>query len=221
MTLDTTGGTRTGIKRVIRGLYAVTPDEADTAMLCEKVAAALRGGINALQYRNKSAPASLRLTQGRVLLELCQSHGVPLIVNDHVDLAQTIGADGVHLGGEDGAAREARAALGPSSILGISCYDQLGFARIAEEAGADYVAFGSFFPSSIKPDAVRPPLSLLTEARTTLTVPVVAIGGITLDNAAALITHGAAGIAVISALFAAPDIERTAQAFSRLFATPP
>jgi len=221
MTLDTTGGSPNGMKRVIRGLYPVTPDEADTALLREKVAAALRGGISALQYRNKTAPASLRLTQARVLLELCRLHGVPLIVNDHVDLALAIGADGVHLGGEDGAAPEARAALGPNRILGISCYDQLDFARIAQETGADYVAFGSFFPSSIKPDAVRPPLSLLTEARTALTIPVVAIGGITLDNAAALITHGATGVAVISALFAAPDIERAAQAFSRLFSTPP
>jgi thiamine-phosphate pyrophosphorylase len=201
----------------VAGLYAVTPDEPDTMRLLAGVEAALAGGAQALQYRNKSADAKLRLAQGRALVGLCVKYGRPLIINDHLDLALALDADGLHLGSEDGVLAEAKARLGAEKILGASCYDRLDSAVAAQRAGATYVAFGSFFPSGVKPGAVRAPLSLLAAARAQLAVPVVAIGGITLDNAPRLIEAGAHGIAVISALFGAPDVRAAARDFSALF----
>ena len=201
----------------LAGLYAVTPDAADTPRLLADVESALAGGARALQYRNKSAPAELRLTQARALLPLCRKYRVPLIVNDYLDLALAVDADGLHLGADDGALAQARARLGAGKILGASCYDRLEAALEAQRAGATYVAFGSFFPSTVKPGAVRAPLALLGAARQELSLPVLAIGGITLANAPQLIAAGADGIAVISALFAAPDVRASAQAFSALF----
>lgn len=201
----------------ISGLYAVTPDTSDTPELLAGAEAALAGGARLLQYRNKSANAALRLVQGRALLALCRKYRLPLIINDHLDLALALDADGLHLGSEDGALAEARRRLGDEKILGASCYDRLESALEAQRAGATYVAFGSFFPSSVKPRAVRAPLSLLTSAREQLSIPVVAIGGITLENAPRLIEAGAHGVAVISALFGAPDVRAAARDFSALF----
>jgi thiamine-phosphate pyrophosphorylase len=201
----------------IAGLYAVTPDEPDTPRLLAGAEAALAGGAQALQYRNKPADAKLRLAQGRALAALCRKYRRPFIINDHLDLALALDADGLHLGSEDGALAEARRRLGDEKILGASCYDRLESALEAQRAGATYVAFGSFFPSSVKPGAVRAPLSLLTSARERISVPVVAIGGITLGNAPGLIEAGAHGVAVISALFGAPDVRAAARDFSALF----
>lgn len=201
----------------IAGLYAVTPDIAKTVELLEAAEAALEGGARLLQYRNKSASAPLRLAQGRALLALCRRSRVPLIVNDHLDLATALDADGVHLGATDGSLADARRRLGPAKILGASCYDRIENALDAERLGADYVAFGSFFPSIVKPGAARAPLALLREAKRRLSVPVVAIGGVTLDNAPQLVAAGADGIAVISALFATSDVRLAAQRFSALF----
>jgi thiamine-phosphate pyrophosphorylase len=206
------------VKRAISGLYAVTPDLADTPALIAAAEAALAGGARLLQYRNKPASAALRLTQARALLALCRKYRVPLIINDRLDLALEVPADGVHLGADDGPLAAARARLGPARILGASCHDRLEAALEAERLGADYVAFGSFFPSSVKPDAVRAPLALLREARRRLSVPVVAIGGITLENAPQLIAAGADSLAVISALFDADDVAIAARRFSALFA---
>ncbi len=205
------------MKRGISGLYAVTPDTADTPGLLAKVEAALSGGARLLQYRNKSAGAALRLTQGRALLALCWEYQVPLIINDHLDLALALDAHGLHIGGEDGSVAAARKQLGPDKILGVSCYGRIENAVAAAGAGATYVAFGGFFPSKVKPGAARTPVELLSEAKRELTLPVVAIGGITLDNAPALLAAGAASVAVISALFDAPDIRGTARRFSTLF----
>lgn len=205
------------MKPRISGLYAVTPDLADTAELLAKVEAALAGGARALQYRNKSASAALRLEQAGNLLARCRERRVPLIINDDLDLATALAADGLHLGSEDGALAAARLRLGPGKLLGASCYNRLDHALAAARDGADYVAFGSFFPSSVKPGAVRAPLALLREAKQRLALPVVAIGGITLDNAPQLIAAGADGVAVISALFGAPDIRAAARQFDALF----
>lgn len=199
------------------GLYAVTPDVSDTPDLLAAVEAALAGGARLLQYRNKSAGAALRLSQGRALRALCRKYQVPLIINDHLDLALALDADGLHLGAEDGSLTAARARLGPERILGASCYDRLELGREAERLGVDYVAFGSFFPSSVKPGAVCAPLALLGNAQRQLSTPVVAIGGITLDNAPQLIAGGADGVAVISALFGADDVKLAARRFSALF----
>jgi thiamine-phosphate pyrophosphorylase len=205
------------VKHGISGLYAVTQDTSDTQGLLERVEAALSGGARLLQYRNKTASAALRLTQGRALLALCWKFQVPLIINDHLDLALALDAHGLHVGGEDGSASEARRQLGPDKILGVSCYGRLDNAHAAVNAGATYVAFGGFYPSKVKPGSGRTPVVLLGEAKQALKVPVVAIGGITLDNAPALLAAGADSVAVISALFDAPDIRGAARSFGKLF----
>ena len=206
-----------GVHTRIAGLYAVTPDLADTADLCRRVCAVLDGGARVLQYRNKTASPELRLEQAHALQRLCQSRKVALIINDHLELALQTGAAGLHLGGDDGDLVAARTALGPDRLLGASCYDRLELAERALAAGADHVAFGSFFASGVKPGAVRPPPALLGEAKHRLRAPVVAIGGITAANAKSLIDAGADAVAVISAVFAAPDVEAAARDIQSLF----
>lgn len=198
------------------GVYALTPECADTSRLLEMVEAALKGGVAAVQYREKTGDIALRHEQASELLPLCHRYDAPLIINDDLRLADLTGADGVHLGREDASLREARLILGPGKIIGASCYQSLERAQQAQQAGADYVAFGSFYPSPTKPDAVNAPLQLLRDAGA-LSVPMVAIGGITLDNATPLIEAGADAIAVITALFEAPDIEAAARELNRLF----
>ncbi len=202
---------------MLRGLYAVTPDLADTTTLLRRVEQALLGGVRLVQYRNKQAAAVLRREQGSALAALCRQHAARLIVNDDPALALQAGADGAHLGREDGDLAAARAALGPGKLLGISCYDDIGRAREAKRIGADYIAFGSFFASPTKPGAVRAPLTLPAEARAELGLPVCAIGGITLQNAPQLIAAGADLLAVITDLFEAPDIRARAAAYTSLF----
>lgn len=202
----------------VSGLYAVTPDGLDDRPLLEKVEAALDGGARLVQYRNKSVASEVRVRQARALLALCRRHGAPLIINDYTDLAVAIGADGVHLGRDDGDIAEAHARLGPHALIGVSCYNELTRASAARRAGASYIAFGSFFPSEVKPGAVRAPLQLLQQAREDFNLPVVAIGGINRTNAAQIVAAGAHSIAVISALFFAPDVRAAAADLSRLFA---
>ena len=202
---------------MLSGLYAVTPDLDDTTELLRRVGQALQGGLRLLQYRNKPAAAALRREQAGALLALCRAQSVPLVINDDLQLALEIGADGAHLGREDGDLAAARAALGPGKLLGISCYDDIGRAREAKRVGADYVAFGSFFASPTKPAAVRAPLTLLGAAKAELGLPVCAIGGITLQNAPQLIAAGADLLAVITDLFEAPDIRARAAAYTSLF----
>ncbi len=200
----------------INGLYAITPDESDTAELLRKVELALLGGARLLQYRNKSADATLRLRQARTLRDLTDTFSVPLIINDEVALAQQVDADGVHLGSADMTIQAARKALGANKIIGVSCYNRIELAQAAVQQGVNYVAFGSFFCSAIKPEAVRADLDLLRQARHELAVPLVAIGGITAHNGAQLLAAGADALAVISALFDAPNIQGAAQQFSNL-----
>lgn len=206
-------------ERAVHGLYAVTPEERDDRTLVSKVEAALAGGARIVQYRNKLASLDVRRGQAAALLRACRRHGALLIVNDHTELAAAIGADGVHLGAEDGEIAQARTTLGPRAIIGASCYNALDLARKAEQAGASYVAFGSFFSSRTKPNAVPAPLTLLEEAKRRLSSPVVAIGGVTAENAPPLIAAGADAIAVISALFDAADVRAAAERLSRLFAS--
>jgi len=198
-------------------LYPVTPDEPDLKVLTHKVRKALAGGARIVQYRNKSASVGLRREQGAALLALCRREGVPLIVNDDLELALAIDADGLHLGRDDTDIAGARALLGEGRLLGASCYGSLQLAIAARQAGADYVAFGSAFPSTTKPGTTRAPLSLYREAKARLNCPIVAIGGVTIRNAPALVEAGVGAVAVISALFDAPDIERRAREFARIF----
>lgn len=204
----------------LRGLYAVTPEDYLLPRLSALVGAALAGGVRLVQYRNKSAPPPLRRAQAADLMRLCRAHGAKLIINDDLPLALKIGADGVHLGRDDhgGDIAAARAELGPGKILGVSCYADLAAAEAAAAAGADYLAFGSMYPSPTKPDAPRAPLELLGEAKRRFGLPVAAIGGITQNNAEQTIAAGADMLAVITDLFDAMDIAARASAYENLFA---
>jgi thiamine-phosphate pyrophosphorylase len=193
----------------LRGLYAITPEGGD---LERRVRLALEGGVALLQYRRKTRDA----VEARAIVKLAREFRVPLIINDDVPLALELGADGVHLGRDDGDLAAARRRLG-GKLLGASCYDNAALARSAVQAGADYVAFGSVFASPTKPAAVRAPLSLFKEARP-LGVPLAAIGGITLENAPQLVAAGADLLAVISDLFDASDIRQRARDYGKLFA---
>ena len=200
----------------IRGLYAITPDEQDTTELLRKVRLAMLGGVRVLQYRNKLADQMSRLEQARELRKLTQEFDVPLIINDDAMLAKEVGADGVHLGGSDGSISSARAVLGNDKLIGMSCYNRIALAREAVSRGANYVAFGSFFLSAVKPNAVVATPDLLLQARSEIFLPLVAIGGITINNGPKLIEAGANALAVISALFSAKDIRGTAHQFANL-----
>lgn len=205
------------IKKPINGLYAITPDAASLAEIEAGVAACLAGGVRVVQYRNKQTSAPHQHF-ALAISALCCQYGACFIINDDVDLAIAVNADGVHLGKDDGDIADARRRLGADKIIGVSCYADLSRALEAEQQGADYVAFGSMFASPTKPHAPRATLELLTEAKQQLRIPLVAIGGITLQNAASVVGAGADAIAVINAVFAAPDVSRAAQQFSELFA---
>ena len=200
----------------ISGLYVITPDWRDTVKLLLAAKAALEGGAKVLQYRNKVAPAGQRLEHALALSALCNKFGATFIVNDHLELALEVDADGVHLGGVDGDLHAARKMIGPKKLLGASCYDRLELAQAAREAGADHIAFGSIYASPSKPSAVRAPLKLFGQARS-LGLPMVAIGGITADNAPPVIAAGAHALAVISDIFEAPDIGARARQYTALF----
>jgi thiamine-phosphate pyrophosphorylase len=203
---------------MIAGLYALTPDLLDSDELLARVTAAIDGGASAIQYRNKIASPPLRRAQALALRDLCSARSVTFIVNDEVDLAYAVDADGVHVGRDDAPVARARRRLGHAAIVGASCYDSLDRATAAVDAGADYVAFGSFFASATKPAAARAKPALLTAAKARLRVPLVAIGGITAAHAPALIAAGADALAVVSAVFDAPDVRAAAKAFSEAFA---
>jgi thiamine-phosphate pyrophosphorylase len=201
----------------IKGLYVVTPDVLEVDLLCAKVRSALIGGASLVQYRNKFADKQLLLMQATALLVLCRSYGVPLIINDHLDLCARIDADGLHLGATDSDLGAARRLLGPDKIIGASCYNWFELALQAQDAGASYVAFGACFPSETKPNAVHAPLSLISQAKQKLSVPVVGIGGITLDNAPLVIQAGADAVAVITDVFYDDDIQDISRRYSQLF----
>ena len=203
----------------LAGLYAVTPDLADMAQLVASVEAALAGGARAIQYRNKTADSVLARQQAAAIARVRAAHGGLYIVNDDPTLAAAVDADGVHLGEDDGAIADARRLIGPDRIIGVSCYNRFELAEAAVAAGADYVVFGSFYASNVKPGARRADISLLARARS-LGVPVVAIGGITAQNAASLFDAGADAVAVISAVFdhvRVRDIEVAARAIEAVF----
>ena len=200
-----------------RGLYAITDSELSGTTLVQYVAQAIQGGAVMIQYRDKSTDAGQRLWQANDLQMLCQSLRVPLIINDDIELAVQCRAAGVHLGKDDATIEQARALLGEQAIIGVSCYASLTLALAAQAAGADYVAFGSFFASPTKPDAVRADLELLRAARAALSIPIAAIGGITPDNGRALVDAGADLLAVVSGVFSAADISAAARGYAVLF----
>jgi len=206
------------MNQILDGLYAITPDASPSPeALTKQVAQAIEGGARVIQYRDKHSDHTGREARASALLALCRASGVALIVNDDLELARKLGADGVHLGRDDPDPRQARALLGRQAIIGVSCYDDFSRAEAAAEAGASYVAFGSFFPSTTKPNAVAADPGLLTLARERLPIPPVAIGGITPQNGGLLISAGARMLAVVSGVFAQPDIASAARAYTTLF----
>ena len=205
-------------KKKLTGLYAIT----DNSLLHQRgivpsVEMAIKGGARIIQYRDKTLEHERRFSEAAELKELCLKHNVLFIVNDDVDLAIAVNADGVHIGKDDESIHQTRAKLKSHQILGASCYNSLCRAQDAEEAGVDYVAFGRFFTSSSKPQAVQANIEVLEKAKLDLSIPIVAIGGITADNGNALIAAGADALAVIGAVFAAQDIESAAHNISSLF----
>ncbi len=210
--------------RFPQGLYGVTPEWDDTERLLRAIGQAAAGGMTALQWRRKTIPDSERVAQARQVVEQCRQLGVVCIINDDWRLAALLGADGVHLGREDGNLAEARIALGEDKLIGCSCYDQPALAARALEDGVDYIAFGAMYPSSIKPDAVRATLDHVAQGRRLVQAlpgaarpAVVAIGGISPENAAPVIQAGADSIALISSLFDAADIQAQASRCASLF----
>ncbi|MES3024617.1 MAG: thiamine phosphate synthase [Pseudomonadota bacterium] len=202
----------------MRGLYVVTPDWDDTDRLLDCTEQALGAGAAMVQYRHKTAGWAQRVAQGAALLSLCRRYGRPLIINDHLSLCLTLEADGVHLGGADGALAHARAALGPGKIVGASCYGELALARKAEQAGASYVAFGGFYPSLVKQYSFRTAPELVREAKRALGLPLVVIGGMTPANALPLVARGADLVAAISSVYQAPCVAEAVGRFDALFA---
>lgn len=197
------------------GLYLITPDDPDPSRLLARVQPLLPFA-SCLQLRNKAMPAATLREAGTLLRDACREAGVPFIINDNAALALELGADGVHLGEQDGDIASARTLLGDAAIIGVSCYEDIERARTLVAQGADYIAFGAFFPSPTKPHARRAGIDLLRDSAG-LGVPRVAIGGITPDNAGSLIVAGADLIAVISGVFDAPDPVIAARACLSLF----
>ncbi len=207
-------------RRFDPGLYVITDCvQLPFVQTLAKTDVILSAGVAVLQYRNKTADAASRLEQARLLADLCRRRRTPLIVNDDVNLAIQCEADGVHLGGDDMTCAEARRRLGSEFLIGISCYDSLERAQTAQAEGADYAAFGAFFPTSTKTPRARPEPSLLARAKTQLQIPIVAIGGITADNAGVLLAAGADNLAVVSALYGAQDPAAVVGEFRAAFET--
>lgn len=203
--------------RKINGLYGITPDGMETAELIAKTEQILAGGAQLIQYRNKNADKDLRTQQAVALLQLCRRYGVPMIVNDHLDLTMEIDAEGIHVGKHDTNVAAARQQLGRDKIIGSSCYNEFELALLAESQGADYAAFGAFYPTSTKQNTVVAPQGILSQAKNSLNVSIICIGGINQTNALPLIKNGADAVAVSNALYQAADIYKTAQSLSQLF----
>ncbi|MDH3670652.1 MAG: thiamine phosphate synthase [Gammaproteobacteria bacterium] len=205
----------------LAGLYVIADTSLiEAARLIDSVALAIAGGAHVIQYRDKAGDRESRLRQATALARLCENQRVPLIINDDPELAADVGAAGVHLGRTDPSVTKTRRRLGSRAIIGISCYNQLELALAAEAEGANYVAFGSFYSSTTKPKAVRAAPTLLRTAKRQLNIPVVAIGGITPENGAALINAGADSLAVIQGVFKQTDIRQAAYRYALLFSRP-
>ena len=202
---------------IIKGLYAITPDSADLNTLIQKTKSAIEGGAFMVQYRSKIQDRDVKMQQCAAILRLCREYEIPCIVNDDVDMCRILEADGVHLGEKDDNIAEVRHILGEDAIIGSSCYDQLDRAKSAQKEGASYVAFGAMFPTSTKPNAPRATLALLKEAKREIQIPIVAIGGITVNNAHDVIKTGIDAISVITSLYEAKSTKETAETFAKMF----
>ena len=201
----------------MRGLYAVTPNWDDTALLLTATEEVIRGGARVVQYRHKDVDAATRQTQASALQQLCRDYLVPFIINDDVDLCIQLDADGIHVGGTDAPIADVRQRVGAHKIVGASCYGSMDLARTAARDGASYVAFRGFYPSLVKKYEVSTSADIVAQAKAELDLPVVVIGGMTLDNCGILITQGADMVAAISSIYARTDRKKAAQEMSDLF----
>jgi thiamine-phosphate pyrophosphorylase len=201
----------------MKGLYIVTPDWDDTEALLRSTEAALRGGAVMVQYRHKTASPEQRKAQAQALLALCRRYQRPLIINDHVQLAIDLDADGIHVGGTDASVAQARAAVGAGKIVGASCYGDLELARKAHREGASHVAFGGFYPSRVKKYEVTTAHDIVSRSKTEIPLPVVVIGGMTIENSASLVAAGADMVAAISSVYTATEPEQAARGFTALW----
>ena len=207
------------MKHELNGLYVIT-DKRLIQRKCfvETVEKALRGGAKIVQLREKNTPYEEVVQLGNNLLELTKDYGVPLIINDSPHIAKEVGADGVHLGGDDMSISEARRVLGESAMIGISCYGITGRGIMAEKQGADYVAFGTPFDTPTKPDRKPTPFTVLKEAKRLITeIPIFAIGGINVENAQLVLETGVDGISVITSVFGSNDPEKASRELMKLF----
>ena len=203
--------------KILKGLYAITDPKLMSDDIILKAEQAIRGGINILQYRNKTASIEQQEQEAHTLAQLCKKHNVIFIINDNVELAIKVNADGVHLGQTDTDFKQAREILGNNKIIGVTCNNKIEFAQTAQQQGADYVAFGRFFNSSTKPSAPQAEISLLEKARKHISIPIVAIGGITHKNASLLLEKNIDMLAVIEGVFGQADITKATQQFVDIF----
>jgi len=201
------------MNKKLKGLYAITDAKLMSENLLNMAEQAINGGVTILQYRNKTASITQQEQEARTLCQLCKKNNVLFIVNDDIELATKVNADGVHLGQKDTQINSARKKLGPDKIIGITCHNQIELAQQAQSQGADYIAFGRFYSSLTKPDAPAAKLSLLAEAKKTISIPIVAIGGITSDTAPELLEQGADMLAVIHGIFAQHDVFAASKQF--------
>ena len=201
---------------IINGLYAITPDEPDTDKLSAKVLAALEGGARLFQYRAKNLNETHQFFQAEVIKQLCDRYNANLIINDNAELCLHLDAFGVHLGKDDSTIESARKIIGAEKVIGVSCYNSSDRVAMAQDSGADYLALGAFFNTSTKPKAPKASLSLFKKVRAQSKLPIVAIGGITLENAPSLIIEGIKTMAVINSLFMSDNIEATTKQFINL-----
>ena len=203
--------------KALKGLYIVTPDWDDTDQLVQATDLALQGGAVLVQYRHKTADAALRSEQATALLQVCRRHGVPFIINDHLELCLALDADGIHVGGTDASVAQVRAAVGPDKIVGASCYGTLQLARDAQAAGASYVAFGGFYPSRVKKYDFKTAPEIVAQSKAEIGLPVVVIGGMTVENCTPLITQGADLVAAISSVYMQENVSEAARGFAALY----
>lgn len=211
--------TVTTTPRIINGLYAITPDYVDTPLLIDKVEEAVESGVSVLQYRNKVATAQLKMQQASLIKDICVQRKVPFIINDDVALCDTLDADGVHLGKDDSTIDDVRHILGPDKIIGISCYNDMERVETMFSKACDYIALGACFPSSTKPNAPHASTEFIKKVMTQASKPVVAIGGINLDNCRSVLDCGVSAIAVVNEIFSSQDITQTVKTFNEILKT--
>jgi thiamine-phosphate pyrophosphorylase len=201
---------------IIKGLYAVTPEQTDLFLLISQVESCIKGGARLIQYRCKKLSKIEQSKQARKIKIVCDYYKVPLIINDDIELCRILDADGVHLGENDDSLEKARLVLGPSKIIGVSCYNSIDRVKKAVDKGATYIALGACFPTITKPNAPIATLDLISLVLKEFKIPLVAIGGINLENIELLINEGVSCFALINSLFKTKDIEGTASQFSSL-----